>query len=183
MTLLKDKYQIEETSTTFSFKPFYHSKNRLWWFVFAILLFIGLSAYFLERENYLLLIFSCTITLVLIWYFMKSVLVYGPLRYTFNPSENAVYQSNLWHRNKKILVLDKVVIFRNTEMGSWHFSMGEKKRQFVKSYIISEYFPNKKGGAALTRFENEILQKIETMIQHTPHNITMKQGGFRLNFF
>ncbi len=74
-----------------------------------------------------------------------------------------------------------MVIFRNTEMGSWHYSMGERKKQFVKSYIISEYFPNRKGNAALSGFENEILRKIEQMIDQSANNISVKQGGFRFN--
>ncbi|WP_231863073.1 hypothetical protein [Sphingobacterium populi] len=149
--------------------------------MFAIVLFVGLSAYFLGRENYLLLILSITLSLILVWYFAKLLLVYSPLKYTFDTANNAVYYSNLWYQKKRILILDQVVIFRNTEMGSWHYSMGERKKQFVKSYIISEYFPNRKGNAALSGFENEILRKIEQMIDQSTNNISVKQGGFRFN--
>ncbi len=90
MTPLRAKYQIEETATEFSFKPFHTSKSKLGWFMFAIVLFAGLSAYFLGRENYLLLIFSITLSLILVWYFAKLLLVYSPLKYTFDTANNAV---------------------------------------------------------------------------------------------
>src|SRR5690554_8175749 len=94
MDNLKDKYQIEETPRTLSFRPFYHYKKKLFWYMVAITVFGGLSVYFSERGSETFLVVFITLFGVTAWFFLKELVVYIPIRYTFDTSDNAVYQSN-----------------------------------------------------------------------------------------
>lgn len=178
MTAVKDKYQIQETATTFSFKPYHHYRKKLLWYVLAIFLFGGFTYYFLERESEVFLVIGFTLLFVTTWFFVKELLVYIPIRYTFHISENTVYQSNLFFPKRKIMTLEEVTIFRSSEMGSWCYKMGKKKNQFVKNYTISENFSNsKKSDEQLTEYEKGILDKIKRMINPPQDGIPTNQGG------
>lgn len=178
MDNLKDKYQIEETPRTLSFRPFYHYKKKLFWYVVAITVFGGLSVYFSERGSETFLVVFITLFGVTAWFFLKELVVYIPIRYTFDTSDNAVYQSNLLFRKRKMMNLDEVIIFQSSEMGSWHYKMGKKKSQFVKNYQISENFgSSKKSDERLIDFEREILDKIEQMLTQDNTKIPTNAGG------
>lgn len=180
MTPIRDKYQIEETTTAFSFKPFYHYRKKLFWYVVAMMLFAGFTYYFLDRESEVFLVIGFTLLFVTIWFFLKELLIYIPIKYTFNIPENTVYQSNLFFKNRKIMALDEVTIFQSSDMGSWRYKMGKKKKQFVKNYTISENFSDKKNDEALNAFETEILDKIEQMI-NPQDGIAANHSGFRIH--
>lgn len=178
MNNLKAKYQIEEIGNSFSFRPYYHYKKKLFWYVFAIILFGGLSVYFSERGSEAFLIVCITLFGVSTWFFLKELLYYIPIRYTFDTSDNAVYQSNLLFSKREIMKLDEVIIFQSSEMGSWHYKMGKKKNQFVKNYQISENFgSSKKSDESLTAYEREILDKIEQMLTQDSSRIPANSGG------
>lgn len=178
---MKDKYQIEESHFTLSFKPFHHHRYKLKWYVLAILTFGGLSTYFYNPMKELFLIISATFLIVTIWFFIKELLFYIPTRYTFDRSSNEIYQSTLLVSSKKIMNLDEMVIYQSSEMGSWHYRMGKKKKQFVKNYAISEYFSNKKNNEKLIAYELEILNKIEQMMTKLPSTIPANSAGSSYN--
>jgi hypothetical protein len=67
--------------------------------------------------------------------------------------------------------LDEVVIFQSSEMGSWHYKMGAKKKQFVKNYTISENFgSSKESDKNALEFEEQIILKIKTEVNKTIQN-------------
>ncbi|WP_437922120.1 hypothetical protein [Sphingobacterium sp. LRF_L2] len=174
---MKDRYQIEESSSTFSFKPFHHRRSKLKWYVLAILISGGLSTYYYEPMNELLLIVSATILILTVWSFLKEILLYIPIRYTFERSTNEVCRSTLFVSKRKIMKLDEIVVYQNSEMGGWQYKMGKKKSQFVKSYAISEYFSNKKNNEKTIAFECAILNRIEQMTTTLSSTIPANSGS------
>lgn len=161
MNNLKDKYKVTETFSTLSFKPFAHYKKGLKWYVLSILILGGLLFVYFNQFGDAFKTIGSGILIVVVIFLLKELVIYLPVKYTFDKSENAVYQSNILFSKRKIMNLDEVVVFRSSEMGSWHFSMGPKRRQFVKNYTISENFGSgKKSDEKALAFETEIIEKI-----------------------
>lgn len=181
MTRITDKYQIEESYATFSFQPFHQYRSKSLGYALAILLFGGLSAYVMELENHTFLIISTTLLLSITGCWLKELVIYVPIRYTFNSSENAVYQRHIFSPKRKIMTLDEVVIFQSSEMGNWCYKMGKKKQQFVKNYTISEAFSSdKKREERRIAFERAILSKIRPMID-VQNEISANQHSATIN--
>ncbi len=58
---------------------------------------------------------------------------------------------------KKLMQLDEAVIFTSSESGDWHYSLGIKKKQFLKNYKISPRFGS---GKISMRWAAEYEEKI-----------------------
>ena len=162
---VKEKYKIEETATSLSFEPFNHYKKGLIWYVLGIGILIGATIYFYDPIQETFLIISSALLIMLSVFFMKELLMYIPIRYTFDFQNNAVYQKNLLQSKRKIMNLDEIVFFQSSEMGSWHYKMGKKRNQFVKNFQISENFSNSKNfDQKALDFEEQIIFKINEKI-------------------
>lgn len=178
---MKDNYQIEESTSAFSFMPFHQQRSKLKWYLLAILIFGGLSAYYYAPINQLFLIISMTFLILIVWFFLNEILLYIPIRYTFDRSTNEVYQRTLLVAKRKIMNLDEVVIYQSSENGSWQYKMGKKKSQFVKSYAISAYFSDKKKQEKVVAYEREILNKIAQMTTKSSLTIPTNSGDSSFN--
>ncbi|MDR2281767.1 MAG: hypothetical protein LBE37_01080 [Sphingobacterium sp.] len=177
---MRDRYQIEESASVFSFKPFHPYRSKLKWYGLAIVIFGVLSVFYYASMSKLFLIISATLFVMTVWFFLKEILLYIPLRYIFDRSTNEVYQSSLFLSKRKIMNLDEVVIYQSSEMGSWQYKIGKKKMQFVKSYAISEYFSIKKDNEQVVAYRSEILTKIEQMV--TESSLTIPSNSGRSSF-
>lgn len=165
MKKLSDRSQLQETPSTLLISPFYHAKAKLKWYVLIISL-SGCCAYLLERDSQMLLTVSLALFLITAWFLFKDLVIYIPTKYIFDVSANAVDQVRLFRR-RKIMNLDEVVIFQSSEIGTWHYAMGQKRRQFVKSYIISENFASKTAlQAQAIPYEREIVDRIRWLAEH-----------------
>lgn len=164
MQKLKDKYQIEKGNENFSFQPYFRYKNSLKWYVLSFLIIGGILAFyfqFLEQIHEVVTSILVALLIIIVIGFLQELLIKIPIKYQFDARENAIYKSSLLLKNRKIMSLKDVVIFRGSSMGSWHYSMGEKRKQFVKSYTISEDFGSgEKSNRKVELFEEEILNEI-----------------------
>jgi len=161
---MKDRYQIEETSCRFSFMPFYHHRAKFKWYIILILLFVGLLVNYYKPMNGIIFLTCSTLLILTIWIFLKELLLYIPIRYTFDVTKNEVYQRNLLISQRKIMFLDEMVIYKSFEMGSWQYKIGKKKSQFVKSYVISEYFYGQSDNEKSIAYDLKIVNKLEKMV-------------------
>ena len=77
-------------------------------------------------------------------HFLYDIQIAAKIQFTFDVRNNAIYKTSPLISKKKIMNLDEAVIFVQSEMGSWYYALGAQKRQFIKSYIISESFSSGK---------------------------------------
>ena len=95
---------------------------------------------------------------------LYDIQIGSKIRYTFDAKENAVYKSSPLRAKRKIMKLEEIVIFIHSEMGSSYYALGVKKKQFIKSYIISEGFSGgEKCEIKQKAYENFVLMKIEKL--------------------
>ncbi|MFD2969088.1 hypothetical protein [Sphingobacterium bambusae] len=166
--MIKDRYQLVETATSFSFRPFYHYKKRLKWYLSLILIVAGYLFIEFPRLSETLLIIGVTVLLLSLYFFMKEMVLI-PITYIFEQSQRMVYRRFSPCSQQEIMPFDDIVILRSSAHGVWHYATGRKRRQFLKNYAISENFndSNKKETRRIA-FEREILDKIENLISSNP---------------
>src|SRR5690554_6988185 len=83
---------------------------KLFLFVVLLLVFGGFLFFFSECGIVIFLVVFIMFFGVTVWFFFKDLVVYILIRYIFDTSDNAVYQSNLLFRKRKMMNLDEVII-------------------------------------------------------------------------
>lgn len=169
---MRDSYQIVTTAYTLSFRPFYPHRTKIKGYGLALLFFGSLSVYSYQPVKESLLAISLAFFIVTAGYFLREVLFYIPMQYTFDQAANAVYQKSLFVSKRSIMRLDEVVLFKSAERGSWQYKIGKKKSQFVKNYAISTYFTDKSNDKKRAVYQQEIGSKIEQMITKSAAKIS-----------
>ncbi|WP_163410716.1 hypothetical protein [Flavobacterium ajazii] len=162
---IREKYNIKETSDYFIFEPLKPTQQLSKWFlagIFAGAILLPLFQSYLDEvlfySLYLLLGYG-------VLHSLYDIMIRSKIQYTFDLKTNSVYRMSPISAKKKILKLGEAVIFVSSETGSWHYSIGARKSQFVKSYIISENFSSgRKSDEKQALFEDQILIKIQKMI-------------------
>ncbi|PZP45708.1 MAG: hypothetical protein DI598_12970 [Pseudopedobacter saltans] len=159
-------YQIIETPFSIEFCPFaYYKKDIKWYLLTILVLAITLFVFFQSLSEG----FKITIMVILIlavFYFLKDALLKYPVKYKFDASSNTILQSTLFRKEREIMALDEMVIIPNSNNNGWHYAIGKKKQQFVKSFSISPDFGSgKKSEKKAQLFELEILDKIRALVE------------------
>lgn len=164
MNEIRTKYNVEEGFNTISIQPYNYYKTGAIWEGLGLLLSVVASIYFGMQKNQVGTVISSTIAVVLLIGLLKELLLKIPLKYTFDANQNAIFRSNLIMKNRKIMPLDKMVIFVSDSNDGWAYTIGEKKMHLVKNYKISEFFGNyKKSEKKAELYETEILNKIKNL--------------------
>lgn len=158
---IRKRYNIEETSDSYVIYPHKPAVRLAWWMIGCILP-AALVLFFLRSLVGEVMWASLYIVMAYgILYSLYEIYIEAGISYRFSVTDNAVYKSSFFVKDKKILNLDEVVIFTSSETGSWRYTIGAKKSQFIKNYPISERFG---GGKKSEEFEKEVLEKINKVI-------------------
>lgn len=158
---IHQKYRIVETENKLSIQPYNYYKTGAIWEGLGLLVCVAASIYFGMYKHEVGTVISCSISFVLLIGLLKELLLKIPLKYTFDANKNAIFQSNLIQKNKKIMPLNKMVIFVSDSNDGWAYAIGEKKIHLVKNYKISEFFGDgKKSVKKAELYETAILAKI-----------------------
>ncbi|QSW88785.1 MULTISPECIES: hypothetical protein [Flavobacterium] len=160
-----EKYNLQETSDHLIFQPFKPLQKLSQWFLIGIFI---VAILFPLLRSYVDAVVLYSVYILLGYFFLHSlydILIRAKITYTFDLKEKSIYRESPISKKRKILKLEEAVIFVSSEMGSWHYSIGARKSQFVKSYSISENFSSgKKSDRKQAEYENQILVKIQNMI-------------------
>ncbi|MBO9592785.1 MAG: hypothetical protein J7599_07735 [Niabella sp.] len=157
----RDKYKVEETPQSVSLQPHYHLLKSLFWFFIAIVGTAGAIFIFYRQLGEGGRVLGYSIVAYLILHGLYDYIFRVNVRYVFDKTGNAVYKINAPFPKKRLMPLDQLVIFTSTEQCSWHYAMGARKKQFIKSYAISEAFGSgKKSERLLGAYEAEVLEPI-----------------------
>lgn len=163
---IQERYSIEETLNAFSFCPKKPSLQLSRWFLAGIIV-CGFGLFFFQKYMDEAMFWGICILLVyFVLHSLYDIKIGSKIRYTFNQKDNAIYKSNLFFSQRKILNLNEAVIFEYSEMGSWYYALGADKSQFIKNYRISENFTSgRKSDIKKEAYEQFILMKIDKLIE------------------
>lgn len=163
---IREKYNAQETLTTFTIYPKNPSVIFYRWFLVGtmagVLVLFLLNNMFDDAMRFGIYILLCYFAL----HSLYNIYISSKVWYTFDIKNNAIFRSSPLSSRKKIMKLDEAVIFVNSEMGSWYYAVGAKKSQFVKNYRISETFGSgKKSDINQAAYDNYILANIYKLIE------------------
>lgn len=167
--MIKTRYRLEETSHSLKIQPMYHLfLSDFKWYI-GILVVAGLCLPIATRhwgQNGLMI--SISIMALMLFYIIRDYCFRINVRYIFDKTDRTVYKTNLpFVHNKRLMSFDEMAIFTNSEPGGWTYSIGIKKKQFLKSYRISEHFGSgKKSARRQAEYEDEILSRIEVITDY-----------------
>ena len=161
---IQEKYNIQETANTFSLCPKKPTLAMSWWFLAGVVAGIVILLFFDNRLDEAMRWAIYILMGYFVLHSLYDIQIGSKIRYTFDAKENAVYKSSPLRAKRKIMKLEEIVIFIHSEMGSSYYALGAKKKQFIKSYIISEGFSGgKKCEIKQQAYENFVLMKIEKL--------------------
>lgn len=158
---IRERYNLTERAGELLIYPHKPAVKTAWWVIIAI---IPLSVLLFFLKELLGEVIWSSLYVIMGYGLLHSlyeILVKAKVHYRFSVRDNAVYKTTLTSREQQILQLDQVVVFTSSEMGSWRYKMGAKKRQFIKNYTISEEFG---GGKKQVEYEQVVLERVYEMI-------------------
>ena len=162
---IREKYNSKENLNSFSFQPTKPSQKlsqRMSAGIFAGAIILPFFREMMDEAVFYALYILFAYGVI---HSLYDIMIRAKIRYTFDVRDNSVYRISPVSAKKKIMKLDEAVIFVSSEMGSWHYSLGAKKSQFIKSYTLSENFGSgKKSEEKQEAYEKQILMKINKMI-------------------
>lgn len=161
--MVKDRYRMEETSTSIKIQPNYYLFQRDFKWYLVVLGLAIVSMPFVDRQWKMSgLMIAIIVAALMLFYIVRDYCFKINVRYVFDKATHSIYKTNLpFVNNKKMMSFDDLVIITNNEPGEWYYSMGMKKKQFLKNHRISEAFGNgKKSKIRQQEYETEILSKI-----------------------
>lgn len=88
-----------------------------------------------EGTVFFLILIGC-----IILHLLCDLLFRIPVRYIFDKHNNSGYRENLFLGKRRLMSLEEAIIFTHSESGDWHYHLGLKKKQFLRSYKISAGF-------------------------------------------
>ena len=163
---IREKYNIEEKSNSFSFQPTKPSQQLSQRFLAGIFVAAIVLPLFREMLDEILFFALYILLAYGVIHSLYDIMIRAKIRYTFDVRDNSVYRMSPISAKKKIMKLDEAVIFVSSEMGSWHYSLGAKKSHFIKSYALSENFSSgKKSDEKQEAYDKQILMKISKIIE------------------
>lgn len=165
MQNIRERYSIVASVSTLSLKPYAHLVRRSRWLLVVAVL-VALAIPVLSGsigEDGRVVLYAVSVYLML--HGLYDIAIKAKIQYTFDASANGIFESNLLHQHKKLMRLDEAIVFVSEANGGWHYALGAKKSQFVKSYIISEEFdPGHESQRRLQVYEQDILAMINAII-------------------
>ncbi|UKB78781.1 hypothetical protein [Chryseobacterium sp. MEBOG07] len=151
-----DRYKFEENGSEISFMPNYNFLRTLvWWLAFGVVALPVIIYYFMDKMSRDQFNIALGIWAIYMIYFLFDLVFRVPVKYVFDKSEKCIYRKLLI--SKKLMNFDEMTYFVNDERGTYYYSIGKKRNQFVKNYRISNYFS---GSKASGRREDEYIQEI-----------------------
>ncbi|MCQ9636882.1 hypothetical protein MP478_11000 [Chryseobacterium sp. WG14] len=150
-----DRYRFREDGNEIRIMPQYSFMRILvWWLAIGV---IALPVIYFYRAQMSSGTFQIALGLWAVYmiYFLFDLIFRIPVTYIFDKSQKCIYRKLYFSR--KIMSFDEMTYFVNEESGSYCFSIGKKRNQFVKNYRISNYFS---GSKASDRREDEYIEEI-----------------------
>lgn len=151
-----ERYKFRENGSEISFMPNYiFLRTLIWWLVLGVIALPVIIYYFMDKmseDQFKIVIGLWSVYMI---YFLFDLVFRIPVKFIFDKSEKCIYRKLLL--SKKLMNFDEMTYFVNDERGTYYYSIGKKRNQFVKNYRISNYFS---GSKASERREDEYIKEI-----------------------
>ncbi|SFS78929.1 hypothetical protein SAMN05660206_10521 [Sphingobacterium wenxiniae] len=163
---LQDRLRFKSDANGISFQPHRDMKHSLLWsagIIAVIVVVLLLFGDWLGERGQMI---GLAIVLYCVVHVLIDYLFRRPIRYRFDLNSKTVYRESPLFGKRKLMHFDEVTIFTSSDTGDWYYSLGVKKKQFLKSYKISPSFgAGKKAEQRAMTYEEEILEPLMKMLE------------------
>lgn len=162
---LKDKLRLEIGNNCIAFSPYRGIMSSLYGFVAGIAVTAIILGLFNARIGEGGRILCCAIMVYLFIHGLYDLIFKLNVRYIFDGNDQVIYRENLPFGRRKLMRFEEAVIITSSESCDWHYCLGIKEKQFLKSYKISPDFGSGKASEkAVFAYEKEILNPIVELL-------------------
>lgn len=163
---IKDKLRFEDASAGISIQPNRKLISSLLCYAAAVLIAVVVLNLFAQQLGEGGMILCLAIIIYFILHGLYDILFRLNVRYIFDRYNRVIYRENHPFGRRKLMMFDEAVIFINADSGNWHYSLGVKKKQFLKNYKISPNYSNGKiSEKQVMEFEEEILDPLLLLLE------------------
>ncbi|EEI89726.1 hypothetical protein HMPREF0765_4631 [Sphingobacterium spiritivorum ATCC 33300] len=163
---IRDKLRFEDTSDSISLQPNRRIVSSLLCYAVAVMITVVVLNLFVQQLGDGGRILCLSIIIYFILHGLYDILFRLHVRYIFDRYNRVVYRENPPFGRRKLMKFDEAVIFINADSGCWHYSLGIKKKQFLKNYKISpNYSKRKVCERESMEFEEEILDPLMHLLE------------------
>jgi hypothetical protein len=156
-----NRYQLKITSGQLSIRPYFSYLLKIRLFVYLFLLIFCLLPFIHHLLTSDILLIVIILGGILLFYIVFDYLFHASVVFLFDKETRSIYKLYGKLFKRRLMAFEEMTIITNDEYGSKAYSIGRKKHQFVKNYIISDTFSNsKKGMAREAAYVEQILTPI-----------------------
>jgi len=139
-----DKYQLKITPYELSIRPYFGYMPKIKLFAFLFVLIFGLLPFFHTLLTTDIVRIVSVLGGILLFYTIYDYLFHVNAMFLFDKRTRSIYKITGLIFKKRLMAFDEMTILTNSECGLISYSIGRKKKQFVKNYSISDTFSNSK---------------------------------------
>jgi len=162
---IRDKVNFEKQIDSISLQPNRGIKNNLYWSAITGFVALVAATVFWQQIGVGGRLVCFAIIAYVIIFGIIDITFRLNVRYIFDKASHAVYKENSIFGKRKIMNFEEATIFQSSEIGEWHYSLGRRKKEFLKSYTISpSFFERKASELEAEEYEREILLPIIELI-------------------
>ncbi|WKK59913.1 hypothetical protein [Sphingobacterium sp. BN32] len=162
---IRDKVNFEKQIDSISLQPNRGIKNNLYWSAITGFVALVAATVFWQQIGVGGRLVCFAIIAYVIIFGIIDITFRLNVRYIFDKASHAVYKENSIFGKRKIMNFEEATIFQSSEIGEWHYTLGIKKKQFLKSYTISpSFFANKASEREAEEYDREILAPLLALI-------------------
>ncbi|MGY5252658.1 hypothetical protein [Sphingobacterium spiritivorum] len=163
---IRDRLRFEHAPYGISLQPNRRIISSLMCYAVAVAITVIVLILFAQQLGEGGRILCLAVIIYFILHGLYDILFRLNVRYIFDRYDRAVYRENSPFGRRKLMMFDEAVIFINADSGSWHYSLGIKRKQFLKNYKISPNYSNGKISEKHSmEFEEEILDPLILLLE------------------
>jgi hypothetical protein len=157
-----NKYQLKITPHELSIKPYFGFMPKIKTFAIVSVLIFGVVPFSDGWLNYNIRCILYGIGAIMMFYAIYDFLFNVNVQFLFDKNASSIYRINAPFLKQRLMAFEEMTIINiSQEPGTMEYAIGQKGKQFMKNYSISDTFTNsKKSDVREQEFVEQVLNPI-----------------------
>jgi hypothetical protein len=162
-----NKYQLQITPGELSFKPYFGYMVKIKTFAILSVLIFGIIPFTAGWLNYNIRYVLYGIGVILVFYTIYDYLFHVNVKFLFDKNAQVIYRINAPFFKQRLMTFDEMTIVNTSkDYGTMEYSIGRKKKEFVRNYSISDTFTgSKKSNGREQEYVEQVLNPILVFVE------------------
>ncbi|NLU96094.1 hypothetical protein [Chitinophaga sp. Ak27] len=157
-----NKYQLKITSRELSIKPYFGFMPKIKAFALLSVLIFATVPFMGNWMNNHIRYTLYGIGAIMVFYAIYDFLFNVNVKFLFDKNAGVIYRINAPFLRQRLMTFEEMTIINvSGDPGCMEYAIGQKKKQFMKNYSISDTFTNsKKSNAREQEYVEQVLNPI-----------------------